>query len=102
MQVHIHHDAQHIAHLVGDLFQQSTRISHTHRLAVVATTNFQHAAFSIGETAYPLQIVVPPYGLPFPLLVFTHTNRTLSFRMPARSSDFSAPLHQEPQGYHRA
>jgi hypothetical protein len=32
-QIHRHHDAQHIAHLVGDFFQQAGGIGNAHRLA---------------------------------------------------------------------
>ena len=70
-----HHDAQHIAHLVGDFFQQTGGIGHAHRLTPVIAPDHQHTALGVGKTANPAQVVVAPGCLPLQVLLLLHTSR---------------------------
>ena len=69
-QIHSHHDAQHIAHLVGQILQQLFCVGNAHPLVVPA--NYQHAAIGIREATDSAQVFIPPGLLPFGVLVFVH------------------------------
>ena len=76
-QIDSHHDAQHIAHLVGNLLQQARRVGQAHRLALVVAPDHQRTALGIGKAANPAQILVAPGFLPLQVLLFFHTRRIL-------------------------
>ncbi|EXI65126.1 MAG: hypothetical protein AW07_04737 [Candidatus Accumulibacter sp. SK-11] len=85
-QIHRHHDAQHIAHLVGNFFQQAGGIGNAHRLAPVIAPDDQNAPLGVGKTADPAQVVVAP-GL-FPLQVLL-----LSFQWRVESGQWRVIWH---------
>ena len=45
-------------------------IQQAHRMARVASANYQGAALTIGKGAYPFQMLVSPRSLPLQVLVF--------------------------------
>src|SRR5262249_62053601 len=65
-QVHVHHDAQDVTHLVRDLLEEPGGILDSPDPALV-----------IGKAADPPQALVPPGFLPFDVLGFFHTRRVL-------------------------
>ena len=69
-QIDIHHDAQHVADFIGQVFQQFAGVGDTYGLAMIIAANDKGAAFGVGEGADPFQVVVPPGLLPFDVLVF--------------------------------
>lgn len=71
-QVDIHHDAEDIAHLIGDILEELGGIGHAHGLAGVVATDDQHPALRIGEAANPAEKLVPPCFLPLGVLVLFH------------------------------
>src|SRR2546422_10764234 len=76
-QVHVHHDAQDVTHLVRNLLEEPGGIFDSHDLALVIASNNQHTALGIGKATDPLQVLVPPGFLPFDVLGFFHTRRIL-------------------------
>src|SRR5215510_2108641 len=76
-QVHVHHNAQDVAHLIRDLLEEPGGILDPHGLALVIASNNQHTTLGIGKAADPPQVLVSPGFLPFDVLGFFHTRRIL-------------------------
>jgi hypothetical protein len=72
MQVDFHNNPQNIPDFVWQAFHQFFGIVQPHKVSIVVFANFQPTAIGVGKTAYPLEVFIPPRGLPFYVLIFTH------------------------------
>jgi hypothetical protein len=77
VQIHIHHDPQQVAHLVGQVFQQLGGIRQTDHLTLIVQPQQQTTALRIGKATHPTQVVIAPGFFPFGVLGFLLEHRVI-------------------------
>ena len=90
-QVHVHHDAQDVPHLVGNLLHEPRGILDAHGHPSIVAPDDERASLGIGEAADPPEVVVTPGALPFDLLGLLHTRRILPVSSSCPAGSLSVP-----------
>ena len=77
MLIHIRNNTQSGLDLIRDIFHQLFNILHTDNITGIINANINGAALSIGKTAKPLQIFIPPGFFIFNDLTLCHKTISL-------------------------